>query len=254
MKKKINLPLAITDADGRILYKSRSVKTSGFLRLLEKVLAKGKRNGLVICEGRSCYVSRVSLSGKEYIIFTDCEKISESFEQYSFEVAEELFDLGVIASDKRKVSLEVLTRIFADACRTALSDEGVRISVNKMAKDIPVYASPRAFVFALAILARLSATDGDIVSFSATEDYGRVLLTCNSMGGKKYKPMSKELLEILLYEVASAGGFEVEKVVANGKEGYMLKLAVADVAFVGLKVSVSEKESYVYAAYINMFL
>ena len=254
MKKNMNLPLAITDADGRILYKSRSVKTGGFLRLLESVLAKGQRSGLVVCEGRSCYVSRVLLSGKEYVVFTDCEKISENFKEYSLEVLEELFDLGVIASDKRKVNLEILTRLFADACRSALLDEGVRISVNKMARDIPVFVSPRAFVFALAILARLAAISGDIVSFNVCEEFGRIRLSCDSVGGKRYKPLSKELLEILLFEVASAGGFEVEKTVANGKEGYMLKLVAADTVVVGLKTPVSEKESYVYAAYINMFL
>ena len=254
MKNSIKLPLLITDADGRILYKSRAVNTAGFLPIVEKALAKGKQSGLVICNGKSCYMSRVSLSGKDYIFFTDCEKISESFEEYSMELSNELFDLGVIASDKRKITLEMLTRIFADACRMALLDEGVRITVHKMARDIPVCVSPRAFVLALALMARLACAEGDIVDFSTVYEYGRVTVECNSIGGKSRKPLSKEMFEILLYEASVNGGFEVERVVSNGKINYVLRLVPADAAFIGLKAPVSEKESYIYAAYISMFL
>lgn len=250
----MHLPLIISDSDGRILYKSRAVKTDGFLQLWSKVAARNMRDGLVLSSGKAYYVKSTALCGKNYIFFMDYEKLGSRFGTDAASIAEELFNIKSIEAEKRKISLNELVSLFASNFSDSFYHDGIRMKLHPLASDATVNVSPRGFILSLALMTKLSANDGRLVSFSFACECDRIVVFCDSDGKEKIKSETRELLEVLLYATASAAEFAVQKTVINGSVKYALELSPLDISLLGLKVAKDRKTKNFCAAYVEMFL
>ena len=250
----MEMPLIISDADGRVLYKSRSVKTNGFLRAWERIMVKANKSGLVVFAGKSYFVKEVSLGGRSYLFFMDYSKMSVQLGTDAKSVADELFDLERIPCDKRTISLKSLVRLFSDAFACELSAEGIRVSVHELAENVMVNASPRAFVLSIALMARLSAASGRTVRLSFTSECGRITVFCDGDGSESISQQACEVLELLLYEVAASAGFSAERIFVGRGVRYCLNLAPLDIALLGFKIPKDKRNEQLSACYVSMFL
>ena len=250
----MELPLIISDADGRLLYKSRSVKTDGFLSVWKKLNAKASREGLVFSGDKAFYVKRVSLCGKKYLFYLDYAKMGKEPFGFANTDTNSLFDLTALSTAKKKMSLSALAQFFANASMPELYSDGIRTVIHPIAQDFAVEVSPEAFVLSLSIMARLAANDGRVVKFSCVNECGRVTVFCDGEGSENVPLESRELLEIMLYEVAAAAGFAIVKTASGGKTHYSVELSPLDISLLGLKVEPDDRASRVAMAYAAMFL
>ena len=110
----MEMPLIITDADGRLLYKSRSVDTGGFLSAWKNSVGRFHRDRTVFACGRAYRKKEVSLGGKRYFFFFDYEELGKRFDTAAKDIADALFDIDKTAGDKRDVKIINLVDLFVD--------------------------------------------------------------------------------------------------------------------------------------------
>ncbi len=250
----MTLPLIISDADGRLLYKNRAVSTAGFLHAWNKLDAKTHREGIVFSGKFIFYVKKVSLRGKKYLFFMDYSKIGEKPYKLNDADYNGLFDFSTIAKEKREIPLSTLVGLFASSYMPELYNDGIRVVIHEIAVDTVVEVPCDAFVLALSLLARLSAEDGRVVKFSFVNDRGRVTVICDGEGSEKVFAEARTLLEVMLYEVSAAAGFSVSEIVRGGRKNYWLELSPIDISLLGLKVEPDDRVARISKVYAAMFL
>lgn len=249
----MEMPLIISDADGRLIYKSRSVMRSGFLSAWKGAVSRFSRSGVVFANGKSYYVKELSLCGKKYFFFFDYEKISRhGMSDDGF--VNRVLDFDGMAKNKCDITLRALADMFSREFLPSLYADGVRLSLSEFAQNLTVHVSPDAFVLAAALMVRLTSTHGRAVKLSFAEECGRVVVFCDACGKENVPLEAREVFEVMLYEVAASAGFTVERTVTGGRESFSLSLTPLDISQLGLKIPEESVTQRLCKCYLEMFL
>ena len=249
----MNFPVIISDIDGRIVYKSRSVNSEGFLTLFDKIKGRGNQSGLVVLFGNTYYYKHISLCGRKYIIVS-------SYKNFDFarcrtdNVLDEVFDIKTMSQERVCTTLENLSEVFAKTYVAELFKEGVRVVIHKIVKSVVIDVPPKLFVLSLALMAKLLSCDTGSVRFSFANECGRVTVYVDSDKDRRSRRKEDEVLEFMLYEAAAKAGFELEKTENGVASGYSLSLSPLDVSLLGLKVPNTAYLEEVCKFYAAIFL
>ncbi|MBQ4150241.1 MAG: hypothetical protein IJC81_00365 [Clostridia bacterium] len=251
----MNMPLIITDAEGNLLYASRGVTVSGALRLWLGTAAKCYKDPVVYMDSNPIVVRSVLLAGKKYYFFVEKQKLVNCFGIDESRIGDKFFDsFDGKWGNRVFVSLKMLVNTFSRAYSEDLFDAGVRVSQRLLAKDVFVNVSPTAFVLCLALMTRLCAESGCEVRLSCVNDDGRAVVYADCVRGTPIKTPEREVLRVLLYEVAASAGFKIEGRLAAGKWSYKIETSPVDIGLYGFKADSLERFENVFKAYISMFL
>lgn len=248
----MNFPVIICDTDGRPVYKSRSVNSDGFLSLCAVAKGKVKKSGITVYDGKTYYFKETSLCGRKYFIISPYNTFA-LFKGRKGNALEELFDINTAKQDRVNISLEQLSELFGTAYAAELYKGGVKVVVHKLAKNVAVDLSPKLFMLSLALMAKLSSYGG-AVRFTFANECGRVTVYADSEIGNRKRRKEDEVLEFMLYEVASKAGFAVEKTGHDGKIGYALSLSPLDISLLGFKAPDKEYIEEICRCYAAIFL
>lgn len=250
----MEMPLIISDSEGRLLYKSRSVKTGGFLGAWRRAASKASHSGIVFSGGKSYYLKELSLLGKKYYFFFDYSAISRRFDGDAGKMIDDMFNFSVMAADNRDVTLKQLIGMFSNEFLPKLYSDGIRVSVGALADNTAVHISPSSFSLCVALMVRLCADTGRVVQLSFANECGRVVVFCDGDGSDSVPIEAREVFEVMLYEAAAAAGFAVEKTVSRGKERFSLSLTPLDVSLLGFKIPEESDMQKLCKCILLMFL
>lgn len=249
----MNFPVIISDTDGRIVYKSRSVNSDGFLSLYNAIKDKRKKSGMVVLLGITYYFRHVSLCGRGYIVISP-HKDFDFTKTDSKSFSDGLFDIKAMSGERVKITLERLTELFAKTYVAELFNNGTRVVVHKLAKNVAIETSPGLSMLSLALMARLASCSTGAVRFTFANECGRITVYADSDGIKHIRRKEHEVLEFMLYEAASKAGFAVERTVSGKRMGYSLSLTPLDVSLVGLKAPDTDYIEGLCRCYAKIFL
>lgn len=249
----MDFPVIISDTDGRIVYKSRSVNTGGFLSLYTAIKRKSKESGMVVFSGRSYCFRHVSLCGRKYIIASPCPDFDFT-KTKADNALDRLFDIQAMSRERINITLERMTELFMETYAEELFKEGIRVVVHKLAKNVAAEVSPKLFMLALALMARLVSCNTGAVRFTFADECGRVTVYADSDGTKHMRRKEDEVLEFMLYEAAAKSGFAVEMTENGEKRGYSLSLTPLDISLVGFKAPDTDYVKEICKCYAKIFL
>lgn len=215
------MPLIISETDGRVCYKSLSLKDSEARRIVLFALSQEKRNGIISIDGRNITVEEKLLGGVNRLFYADFSRFDKSAENVLSE-----------AKNETPVSLASLTKIFADVFMQPLKEKGINISVRHLAKDCTLKMPLGAVITCLSLMVRFFFTSGATVTLEAVRrDKSVAFYADGSLG----RGADSEIALDMLHEVAYSNGFSVELFESGERTSLKIELSPTDISDYGFK-------------------
>lgn len=232
------MPLLITDDGDNVVYTSRALHgAAAFVTPEESRFAK----------------RTVLLAGKRYHFYLDAWRLAAEYGFTAEGTADALFDLHALAKRKQTVSLETLTRLFAEEYAKELRMDGVLLSLRYLAREDTVTAPVDGVLLCLALMVRICAGYGRTVQLSALRD-GEVFTLFADAPRSAESIGESPFLQTLFTEVAAEAGLSATCTESDGGCTCALSLTPPDVGLMGFKQPISASSRAKCRAFMGMFL
>ena len=221
----------IADTDGELIYKSLSVKEKSARDLLAAVSGSESKNGIFRIQNRRVLVREEFVAGKKRLFFMDFDRLTERFGDGAADCANFLCGAFNERSNKTKISLDEVARVFARTSAPSLKETGVNIALRALGKNICVTASVSALLLSLTFMVRALCCEGKTVYIGAEEDFDGIRFFVETDGDVADGSFFSEML----YEIAAENGFVPEFFETAGKKSISLMLSAPDISLYGFK-------------------
>lgn len=244
------MPLLITDSDGKVLYKSTSVRRCDIEKLLQNA-AEGKTSGIATLGSKNVLVRELLLCGKKSILYFDFDRYADIVGDDG-ENVKYLIDAAFSKDTKKcEISLPTVARLFAQIYAPPLRDSGVNLLMRGMAIEANVIAAPIHVLLCLTLMVRIFAVKGSTVKVSAIRTGDNIVLFADSDGRMA---ADAQLLRMMLLESAAAAGFGIDFVERDGHACISLSLTPVDIALYGFKAIDAPQMRKVCEVLLEMFI
>ena len=232
------MPLLITDDQNNVVYTSRALHGAAAFAI----------------PNANRYAKRtVLLAGGRYHFYLDAPHLAAEYGYPIDRAADALFDPKKLSERKQTVSLDTLTRLFAEEYAKELRMDGVLLSLRHLASEDAVTVPVDSVLLCLTLMVRLCARYGKAVQLSALQDGTSHTLFADVQRTNECVE-DCPFLTALLAEIAAVSGLAAEA--TESEYGYTVSLALTppDVGLVGFKQPISPSARKKCRAFMELFL